>query len=114
MEGRQPLAASTPTRTDQSLAPQGLRSPALDYAILDSDDDDMEEVKDSSKESNPQADHENQDAMETEATPQQNLDTTAALNEFKNKTKMASPLKSESNSKLLESSPGSSFDSNMD
>ena len=55
-----------------------------DYAILDSDDDDMGFVHDSSKESKSQADPNAIDAMETGAT-QENLDTTAALNEFKKK-----------------------------
>ena len=72
LEGKQALAASTPTRPPVSTP---LRSPAvIDYAILDSNDDEMEDAPDS-LESKSEADPSTIDAMETEA-PQQNLDTT--------------------------------------
>ena len=80
----------------------------MDFGLLDSDDDEV--LKDASKESNPHADNV---AMETEATSQ-DLDNTAALTEFTEKTKMASSLKSESSSKSSESPSGSTSDSNMD
>ena len=77
---KQPLASSKPTKprtsdfsAQRSIDEWSLKS-RIDFKILDSDDDEMEYT-------DPQVDNE---AMESQVTPQ-NLDTSIALNDFKEK-----------------------------